>query len=341
MFVIFNGTYASLLQTVGLQQARRRLVKFFDFYIPTIKFSQLPQQSEIAGFQYLPVDRAAFLMSHSLARTIKNNFPAVHSVSIIYDHKLVHSELDQNDMKLLFDLEKDHMRQMFTYATLIEKDDDDDPRDSLSLDTKLRRNSREMINAARGRFLTGPARVGIRADVAPIVHLSSKFEPYRLVVYVLGSITLIMTLHDDADHTHKKTSFYDAVEDFFRGTLDKLVKSFSQQAVRPQGDELRYVYLNKINLALKSSVQTKNTVLTSEAVKVMRSLHKDFDRCEHRISEVCVKTRTDGWVVGRHASETHREYFIVMEDVLNNEFSDVHDAVNDFVKNSVNDVCLL
>jgi hypothetical protein len=92
-------------------------------------------------------------------------------------------------------------------------------------------------------------------------------------------------------------------------------------------DDLKYIYLNKINLALKSSFQTKAGVGTSEALKVMRSLHSDFQRCDHKISEVFVKTRSDGWVVGRHAIETQREYFVVLEDVLNNEFSDVHGKI--------------
>jgi hypothetical protein len=137
VFVMFNGTYSSLVDTIGMEKTKKRLSTFFDFYVPTIKFSNLAQTTEISGFQYLPVDRPAFLMTHSLSRSIKTNFPSVHSVSILYDHKLVHSELPQADMKILFDLDKENMRPMYTYLTILHKDSDDDAKEIMSLDTKL------------------------------------------------------------------------------------------------------------------------------------------------------------------------------------------------------------
>jgi hypothetical protein len=98
-----------------------------------------------------------------------------------------------------------------------------------------RRGSRDITNVARGKFVTGPARIGIHTEVAPVIRLSDDAKLYRLIIYSLGAITLMFTLHDDAEQTHKKTTFYDTFEDFFKAPLDKLVKSFAQQSLRGQG----------------------------------------------------------------------------------------------------------
>jgi hypothetical protein len=86
------------------------------------------------------------------------------------------------------------------------------------------------------------------------------------------------------------------------------------------------------------------SLLTIESIKLIREIHQDFNTRsfrsgtigtrlasllhgekyrEHSIreegcTEVCVKTRHHGWVVGRRATQSHREFFLLLEEKIAN-----------------------
>lgn len=119
----------------------------------------------------------------------------------------------------------------------------------------------------------------------------------------------------------------------------------------------RFLYFNHMNLALKTSLSSSapsgggksgggGTVLTMETIRIIRDLHRDFNtpsfkrkavaaqsalsrptptppHLQHSIlnegcTEVCVKTRSHGWVIGRRATQSHREFFLLLEDKIGN-----------------------
>jgi hypothetical protein len=126
-------------------------------------------------------------------------------------------------------------------------------------------------------------------------------------------------------------------------------------------DQFRFLYFNYMNLALKTSLNAKQSPLTMEAIKLIRNIHSDFRqpllrlcielcvttapdhhlcvcrsstnppfdpssmevkgrpplvpaRSTPEVSEVCVKTAAHGWVVGRRATQTHREFFVLLDE---------------------------
>lgn len=52
-------------------------------------------------------------------------------------------------------------------------------------------------------------------------------------------------------------------------------------------------------------------------------------------AQVCVKTRNNGWVVGRRANQSHREFFVLVDEKAGN-LSDIQGESFVFVR-----VCLL
>ena len=88
------------------------------------------------------------------------------------------------------------------------------------------------------------------------------------------------------------------------------------------------------------------SVLTMETIKIIRELHRDFNTINFRqkqiaslsphapppippkhqahsiahegSTEVCVKTKHHGWVIGRRATQSHREFFLLLEDKVGN-----------------------
>jgi hypothetical protein len=120
-------------------------------------------------------------------------------------------------------------------------------------------------------------------------------------------------------------------------------------AVAAADEPYRFLYFNHMNLALKTSLSstaskpgTGGSVLTMDTIKIIRELHRDFNtsifkkkavaaqsttqlpppvpaHLRHAIQqegsqEVCVKTKHHGWVIGRRASQSHREFFLLLED---------------------------
>ncbi len=94
-----------------------------------------------------------------------------------------------------------------------------------------------------------------------------------------------------------------------------------------------------------SSSSSAGTVLTMDTIKLIREMHKDFNtpsfknkqvaaqhaadgvlppplpppHIRHSISsegasEICVKTKSHGWVIGKRASQSHREFFLLLEE---------------------------
>jgi hypothetical protein len=82
-------------------------------------------------------------------------------------------------------------------------------------------------------------------------------------------------------------------------------------------DSFRFLYFNHMNLALKTSLSSKSAPLTVEVIKVLRAMHADFIRAgadAHAPTEVCVRTRADGWVIGRRSTQTSREFFVLLDE---------------------------
>jgi hypothetical protein len=72
-------------------------------------------------------------------------------------------------------------------------------------------------------------------------------------------------------------SFFRTLEDFCQPHFDSLNRSLSLQSGRPdQEDPLRFLYFNRVNLALKHSYKPRSPNLSSELLSIMRSIHNDF-----------------------------------------------------------------
>ena len=91
-----------------------------------------------------------------------------------------------------------------------------------------------------------------------------------------------------------------------------------------------------MNLALKSSLYNKNSPLSVETIKVLRSMHSDFQNKSNPVSEIIVKTRNDGWVIGRRSTQTNREFFVLLDDMKTNDITNITSEVDRLAANNFN-----
>jgi len=101
----------------------------------------------------------------------------------------------------------------------------------------------------------------------------------------------------------------------------------NDQRLKLQGQEdpFRFLYFNHMNLALKTALNSKGgPQLTMETIKLIRNIHSDFSTTSFKkkkvmeskagVCEVIIRTRSNGWVVGRRANQSHREFFVLIDD---------------------------
>jgi len=134
-------------------------------------------------------------------------------------------------------------------------------------------------------------------------------------------------------------AFYASLEQFISVNLSKLAKMLNDQSARLQGqeDQFRFLYFNHMNLALKTSLSAKSSPLNMDTIRLIRSIHADFITSQSKrhdsyaTSEVCVKTKTSGWVVGRRANQSQREFFVLIDEKIGN-LSDIQEEVDRLAK---------
>ena len=76
-------------------------------------------------------------------------------------------------------------------------------------------------------------------------------------------------------------------------------------------EEYRYLYFNHMNLAMKTSLSEKISVLPLPTINLLNQMHQDFERSPESISEVVVNTLNDDWIVGRKSDQ--RELYVLFE----------------------------
>lgn len=177
--------------------------------------------------------------------------------------------------------------------------------------------------------------------------------PYRLVIYQKYLVTLFLLLEDSSDGKSvapcPAESFYDDLERFVSSNFRKLSEALERQtrltsSGASQRQAFRFLYFNHMNLALKPSLNTKNSPLTMEAINLIRNIHNDFSRAwesgdgkETGPTEICVKTRTNGWVVGRRGTQSHREFFVLLDESVGN-LADTKEQIDRLARTSFSNI---
>ena len=170
-------------------------------------------------------------------------------------------------------------------------------------------------------------------EAAPVLPGAAATAPvkHRLVVFQLQSMSLVL-LVDDADvGTWSQPVWYQHLAGLLVSEMQPLASMLAEQHGRLQAVEEphRFIYLNRLNLALKTSIRPMRTGihgklgLTSEARQLLNRLHSDLTT--QGVREIALQTPgAHGWLVG-HASES-RAFYLLLEG-RESSWSEVHHEV--------------
>ena len=304
MFSLFLGGLYSLLETnkEDVEVLKDRTSHFYTRYMATLRLENSNVLDMWGGLQYLPLEAEPFLRVQTLVTKAQEMFTDIHSSLFLQQGQLVWSGLLPETTRLLVH---------YLTTTLLP-----------SITTLP---SPSPTSPHQGRFLVG----GQDTDTLPLVHLSS--GQYHLVVFHAINSTLCLLLTKPADN-----QFYSSICTSLGPTLSNLSADLTllwantANSSPVSQDQVKFIYFNAANFAVKSTVEQGNENLVNLASELASDIPDG--------GEVTAKLNTDQWVVVRVAGV---RTVIVLLNQKNLNLMEVSEEVGRLDKSSFGKICML
>ena len=307
MFSLFSGGLHYILDTN--QRSRdllcERVQHFYSRYLTSLKLEQSSVLDMWGGIQYLPLDAQPFLRVQSFINRADLQFPLAGCCLFLQQGQLVWSEVSPGLSRLLVH-----------YLT------------STLLPGLPSVPAPPPASPHQGRFLVG----GSPGDVLPLVHLDQQTRRHLVVYHAINS-TLCLLLHQPPE-----PEFFNTFSDWagpllsdLSADLTHIWASSSSSMTTSHSDNVRFIYFNGANFAVKSTVEPGSETIVSLAAELAASL-------PDRGGETTAKLNNDQWVVVRR---TGVRTVIIVLNIKNLNLLEVSEEVAKLDKTSFSQICLL
>uniref|UniRef100_A0A1B6CC35 CCZ1/INTU/HSP4 first Longin domain-containing protein n=1 Tax=Clastoptera arizonana TaxID=38151 RepID=A0A1B6CC35_9HEMI len=286
---------------------KQKLDHFYNRYLPRLRLQHCDILDVFQGVQFLPLDKQTFLHIQCFANLIESTFADIDYIAFLYNERLIWSGLEPDDMQVVF---------KYLVTNLLPAFHELEQQSS----TKSSKNS--------ARFVTGPANLHNPDDnigKIPRLYLR-KIEPepcfYQLVVYKMLGATICFFINEKVTLTVEMFRLWDA---FMSPRLVKVVPLVTEYANKhnsmssPSEGASRFVYFNRMNLAMKTTIhqdqrKTGNIAVTPQVLKILADINAQHQRMLELgcpTSETVLKTTSDYWVVGKMSNA--REFYVAIQ----------------------------
>lgn len=295
--VLYGGIQKCL--NINLARARTNLAEFLDKYLPILDLTRdVNLYYTLEGIQFLPVDRNVYLQIQCFINHCEQIFPDIEYSCFLYKDHLVWSGLELGDMRVIYKIFISHFYEEKSPFLPLQ-------------------------SSHKPGFQTGYDTTSF-PNVAPKVFLND--HTYYLLVYQMLDITYLFCVDQSS---FSDARFYQKANDFMENQINFLARnlSFHYTSKQSASEEYRYLYFNHMNLAMKTSLSEKISVLPLPTINLLNQMHQDFERSPESISEVVVNTLNDDWIVGRKSDQ--RELYVLFEsqNFSNNNIIHIEDKV--------------
>uniref|UniRef100_A0A1I7U2A5 Intu_longin_1 domain-containing protein n=1 Tax=Caenorhabditis tropicalis TaxID=1561998 RepID=A0A1I7U2A5_9PELO len=319
MFRMFFGTFSSFIKVVpdDIPKFRERLDFFFSKYIPLLKVHKMPLLDHLGGVEFLRMSGPLYLNVVSLITELREEFPIIEKIMILYQDKLLYYQLSKRDLPSLF--------RYLTHNLL-----------PTTLAPELEHSGR---NTSKGRYLRGPTDLTTDAPLLgdeslSVVHLHSDSEDleeligYQMMVYRCLNATVCMFVRNcggerrDSDASTRSSPPQNGIVsrrllrniDQFLETELALVASKIGDEIGdekfPEATDFHYIYFNPSSLSMTSSLSTSpalSVAASGSASKVLLppvdvnrlvcDTMSNFVSETEEFGECFVKSSSDWWIV--------------------------------------------
>eukprot|EP01059_Diplonema_ambulator_P003214 TRINITY_DN12888_c0_g1_i3.p1 TRINITY_DN12888_c0_g1~~TRINITY_DN12888_c0_g1_i3.p1 ORF type:complete len:471 (+),score=91.88 TRINITY_DN12888_c0_g1_i3:85-1497(+) len=309
---------------------RDNLSKFWVPYVSYITPSiaqGLDLYDAMDGVEYLPVDRSAYLKMQSIVNHLETGFPCIKASMVIIDNLLLYTGLNLEDTHTLYKFISRRQRQAKNHSDMDNllflahnntKGDEYVGFLTVTWGLDLGKGSLRsfMSEKIMGKKSPGGYRP-ITIWIGPR-HASDSAtgELQQTALVVFQSQRMVLSFLCDPTELAKQPSpdvngcFFRDLHAFLTDTL-KSSSSITQNITRSivWDEAYQYIYFNRMNLALKSSLKRKGAD-AQESLRRVEKLQVGFDETPS-MKEAWARTKESTWVVGRKSGS--REFYSVFE----------------------------
>ena len=286
------------LQETCRQEAVALLRAFLPPLVINLRWDRVDLFTTLAGVHFLPLNKNVYLALQRFVNTLENQFSRICDTTVLYDDHLVWSGLDQDDIRVLYKLYVAH-------------------RGAGAADFQPMLDLGERLRNPAVRFATGPE--SLTDPAAPVhelaVYTGPRAERHQLVIHRTGLLTLLFLVRDSSSDGPLARNWYALLDAAIARQLAEanLAQAVADSYRRKEAfdDQFKYIYFNRMNLALKTSLRHKGADVSPAVMRVLSAMHEQFAHPTDAIGEVIVKTVSDVWLVGRCSEE--REFYLIFD----------------------------
>ena len=287
-FRLFNGRMTEIASANSYAFLKRKLKLFMDYFIPTIKFKHIQYFTDIRGFNFMPVNKTAFLLIQYINNSVRANFPRILASAVMCNKQLIWSGLQQEDMFFIYLLAQDNMARFYEYFSA---NPEVDVKSTAGEDGKVSDDNFVVVDSTKVQsprgmssdvgYLTGPVQMNpkVKPSHAPRIYLQTYGgAPKRLVAFKYYKLNVFLVV-EDKGRDDLSPEFYVELRKQLQADLHKLDTALSRQEQRGSKSTVnyRFLYFNALNLALKTSLnRDPANPLSMETIKMIRKIHEDF-----------------------------------------------------------------
>lgn len=307
MFSLFQGGLRHLLSVSNGDRnvLRDQVDHFFTRYLASLRLEQCNIMDLWGGVQYLPLQSGPFLRVQTLVNRVQEEFPLIESCMFLQQGQLVWSGLEPQTTRLM---------AHYLTTTLLPSLPSLPPPSPTA--------------PHQGRFLVG----GTDPSSSPLpkVHLKQR-APLHLVVFHAINSTLCLLLSESPPPTFF-TSFSASAGPSLSDLSADLTHMWASSGTDNQtSEQVKFLYFNKANYAVKSTVEPGNENLVQLATDLSADLQETG-------GEVTTKLNTDQWLVVRVVGV---RTVVVLLNTRNLNLMEVAEEVSRLDKTSFGSICML
>ncbi|KND04621.1 uncharacterized protein SPPG_00339 [Spizellomyces punctatus DAOM BR117] len=333
---LYKG-FDHVAQTQSIIILKKTLEEFFTSYIPRIDVASLDLVNALCGIHFASLDKSSYLQISSFIHDLQSQFPILRHVCFLWHDQLVWSGLESfQDLKSVYDFLTDpETGRVYDPIVNQVKRKGEPVIATRRMGLRAPRQPKMALGRKGQRFSgylvgpTNPSMAGVNVEMRSVYIGHHAVEHFLVVYQFEEECTLVFLIPPsstvDVNPTDKKPPETDIRNGEFyvhlAGFLDDRLRSLS--GVLSEGwtnarhlgefadQHFRYLYYNSMNLAFKTSIGAyKSTILTPDLITCVDRMHDDFmsSHAGHP-NELCIKTASDAWVIGRRSED--RELFMV------------------------------
>ncbi|XP_025417256.1 vacuolar fusion protein CCZ1 homolog isoform X2 [Sipha flava] len=259
-FQMTVGNMTKIMNDNDPDYLRLMLNKFYNKYLLSVDLSSHTFMDMFQGISFLPLDNVIHLYAQSFLNSIENTFQQVNFTMLLYNDSLVWSGLSKRQTQLVYSY-----ILMWVLPEMVRDEN------------IVKGNSLQQClpNQLVGRFISNVWAVktddwSCDLGKVPVILLNDEndetFKSYRLVIYKAHKSIVCMFIETDYPLT---AELYNNLDQFLGTKLHLLSEKMKITVEKALASKLyaerpaKFVYFNSMNLAIKNSIKTSNTIATT------------------------------------------------------------------------------